>query len=100
MLVVSLFVFASCGDDKEEPLPVPSGAVDFTAVADGNEVTLDWESQDAVDIWRAIGGGVDFDKIASSVKESPYVDVVEEASDNDEVAIVLLSPGAESAALK
>lgn len=41
LLVVSLFVFASCGDDKEEPLPVPSGAVDFTAVADGNGV-LRW----------------------------------------------------------
>ena len=93
LLVVSLFVFASCGDDKEEPLPVPSGAVDFTAVADGNEVTLDWESQDAVDIWRAIGGGVDFDKIASSVKESPYVDLVEEASDNDEVAYRIVVAG-------
>ena len=82
----------SCGGDEDKPVPQPSGAVEFTATVEGSMVTLAWKSGSAVDIWRSIGGA-DFTEIASDVKESPYVDNIESASDNDVVAYRIVTAG-------
>lgn len=91
-LLILTIAFTSCKDEEKEPVPQPTGAIDFTAVADGTTITLSWTTKEKVDIWRATEG-VDFIEIASNVAESPYIDNVDNVSDNDEVTYRVVTAG-------
>lgn len=91
-LLILTIAFTSCKDKEKEPVPQPTGAIDFTAVADGTTITLSWTTKEKVDIWRATEG-VDFIEIASNVAESPYIDNVDNVSDNDEVTYRVVTAG-------
>lgn len=79
LIIISLvlpFIF-SCGEKKTEG-DVNANCPNFSLTADGNKVTIDWESSanDSFDIWRSFNQN-DFDKIVSGIKGGHHIDEVD-----------------------
>lgn len=67
-------------------------AIDFTVTNVDDQMVLNWETAEAVDIWRAIEEQ-EFENIASTVNGSSYTDPTKELADNTQLAYRIVTKG-------